>query len=226
MTRLEKEGRERKREREGGGGGVGGRGFEPATVPTPRKRSADRAERSPRRAPVAREELGTRDRTPLGATRRRPSARRRAATKVISSQNIRTRATRLLRPTSPTSSTSPRRFPAGAAFEGFPVVVVAELVSASEHAAESSGDASRAHGAERVALIAGRSRVLGRLSKFQARRTTLPERRVSSADGRGRPRRRARAARVHPTATTSVAAAHADCARVLVGSETRGYRRV
>ena len=80
VTRLEKEGRERKREREGGGGGVGGRGFEPATVPTPRKRSADRAERSPRRAPVAREELGTRDRTPLArrdAARRADAARRR-----------------------------------------------------------------------------------------------------------------------------------------------------
>ena len=79
VTRLEKEGRERKREREGGGGGVGGRGFEPATVPTPRKRSADRAERSPRRAPVAREELGTRDRTPLtrrDAARRADAARR------------------------------------------------------------------------------------------------------------------------------------------------------
>ena len=70
-----------------------------------------------------------------------------------------------------------------------PVVVVAELVSASEHAAESSGDASRAHGAERVALIAGRSRVLGRLEQnFRRDGRPFPERRVSSADGRGVPR--------------------------------------
>ena len=51
-----------------------------------RERSADRAERSPRRAPVAREALGTRDARrsgpkPSRATRRRPSRGRRAATK-------------------------------------------------------------------------------------------------------------------------------------------------